>query len=288
MTSKCDCADEKTKSVPLNFWFSNNTQQDEQNKKKVDEIMVDVHMMYYRFLVIDMSYDELIELRDKLIDAERRIMKVRCIFMYPRPRYLKEYIDPVNEKIKSFIPDWYKTAEITMDADDELNGYKLFDTDKNGSILAYDLFLKLEKLYYEPNVMTEDEFYKEYDKIACSDWSKQDEHGECFGGFWKYPDGSYEKENAYRLSREANGKALFKLPYSHSLIFETIKIGCGNRYESVRYSNFLCEYVKKIIELKPPDSPILVVKTKPDITMDILGEKVVFKYDGKTYVPKEE
>jgi hypothetical protein len=242
-------------------------EQNKQKQQKVDNIMLRVHSLCYKLCIPwSMTYEELIDMRNELLETEYEIMRARRISVYPRPTYLKEYVDKVNEKLEEFIPEWYKTSKIKMSTDEEINGYKLEDTTRiDGLWFAYDYFLKLEKLYNEPNVITEDEFYEKYDEQACSDWSKQDEHGECFGGFWKYPEGSHEKENAWYLSRKANGNALFKLPYSHSLIFETIEYGCGTRQESVAFSNFMCEYVKRMIELKPPDAPIFVEKEKPQI-----------------------
>uniref|UniRef100_A0A6C0AEC5 Uncharacterized protein n=1 Tax=viral metagenome TaxID=1070528 RepID=A0A6C0AEC5_9ZZZZ len=102
--------------------------------------------------------------------------------------------------------------------------------------------------------MTKKEFMEKYDEEACSDWSKQDECGEC--------------GNASIFSREANGAALYKLPYSHALIFRTIEMGCCNRMESVKYSNTICEYVKRKLSNKTDEveKPIFI---KIDIQKNI-------------------
>ena len=196
--------------------------------------------------------------------------------IYPRPQIFTEFTDLVLEKLKEHIPEWFNTSKITMTDEEVVNGYKLYDTSKlTGLWFRYDYFLELEKLFNKENTMNEEEFYEKYDDIACSDWSKQDEHGECFGGFWKYPEGSYEKKNAYTLSRDANGKALYKLPYSHALIFETIEYGCGNRQESVRYSNFMCEYVKRIIALKIPNQETKAQQTQELLTQTLKKIEIV-------------
>lgn len=138
-------------------------------------------------------------------------------------------------------------TKIIMTQDDEVNGYKLYNIDDN--IFTEPYFNSLEKIWNENNNMTFEEFYEKYDDEACSDWSKQDEHGECYGGFWKYPKGSYEYENAYDLTRKKNGEKLYELPYPKEFLLHTIKLGCNNRQESVRWSNYICEWMKRKIDL---------------------------------------
>ena len=103
----------------------------------------------------------------------------------------------------------------------------------------------LTKMWKRNRIYTFEEFYQEYDELACSDWSKQDREGECYGGFYKYPEDSYERIHAYDLSRADNGKGLWELPYPKEVVMETVELGCYNRMESVNYSNFLCEWVKR-------------------------------------------
>ncbi len=124
------------------------------------------------------------------------------------------------------------------------NGFKLSDKD----IIVID-----NKLYYyyitiwskKENSMTFEEFEKLCD--FCSDWKKMDEHGECFGGFWNYPEGSYERENAGKLSYQKNIKCLWNLPWPKHFIIYTVKRGCNDRMESVRYSNEFCEMMYRSI-----------------------------------------
>jgi len=89
------------------------------------------------------------------------------------------------------------------------------------------------------------EFNEQCNSEMCSDWNKQDEHGKCFGGFWNFPEDSFERTNAYSLSGRKSILCLFKLPYPIPVLLKTIGIGCRNRQESVRYSNFLCEWLAR-------------------------------------------
>jgi len=69
-------------------------------------------------------------------------------------------------------------------------------------------------------------------------------------GYWLYPKGTPEKQNASNLTRTANGTALWNLPYSKEVVLKIIELGCGNRMEYVSYSNFLCEWLKWLKKLE--------------------------------------
>lgn len=140
--------------------------------------------------------------------------------------------------------------KITFDRD-EVNGYKL----NKSFTVGYDIFIEWKKIWDDKEEMTYEKFKDEFNGTACSDWAKMDKYGECYGGYWKYPDDSYEKENAWELSHEENCKALFDLPYPKRFILYTIDIGCSNRQESVPYTNLLCEYmVQQTLRLSNPKS----------------------------------
>jgi hypothetical protein len=47
-----------------------------------------------------------------------------------------------------------------------------------------------------------------------------------------------------------NGNVLIIIVYLFKITVETIRHGCGNFQESVKYSNFMCEYLKRILDLK--------------------------------------
>lgn len=127
-----------------------------------------------------------------------------------------------------------------------INGYETY-SGKNE--MKYSDFLECKNEWYRKESMTYDEFAEEFERTACTDWNKIDEFGESFGGYWKYPEGTYERENAYDLTRKRNCQKLFELPYSKSFLIYTTILGCGNRMESVRYSNHLCEIMKKKLQL---------------------------------------
>ena len=169
------------------------------------------------------------------------------LFCYPQITYFRDFYNAIDKLIKYYdLSPYYD--KLYMSDDDEINGYKLYTIENGSPIMRKEEFNEFVEIWSTSKEYTFEEFYEEYDNTACSDWSKQDRYGECYGGFWKYPDGSPEKENAYDLSREDNGKGLWELPYPKRFVLKTIEMGCGNRMESVRYSNFLCEWMKRKLE----------------------------------------
>lgn len=220
----------------------------DERERKRDEMDTEAVQIYIlcRTLECSLSIKELSDHADSIMEIQNRRNRLFRGLIWPRPQPYKCFINDIKNMISRKSPEWW-TIPIVMDHNEKVNGFFLHDIkeDVNNQMLFYSHFQELEILYNTPNTMTKEEFMDKYYGVACSDWSKQDECGECYGGFWKYPEDSYEYKNAWDLSRTANGEALYKLPYSHALIFETIELGCANRQESVRYSNSFCEYVKR-------------------------------------------
>lgn len=164
---------------------------------------------------------------------------------YPPIIYMREFYDLADEICKKY--DAKYSLELCMNESEVINGYKLYNV--NGEpIMNRCLYEECIALWKNNKQYTQEEFTDLYDSTACTDWAKMNDHGESFGGYWKYPDGSPEKLDAWNLTRTANGIALWNLPYPKEFVLMTIKLGCGNRRESVRYSNFLCEWLKRKLE----------------------------------------
>lgn len=170
----------------------------------------------------------------------------------PQPGPYHELIATLKKGMDAKMPSWYHIP-VTISSEEVVHGYQLMDLLElsHESIYLYPDFQVLEDLYHTVNIWSEEEFLEIYDEVACSDWSKQTECGECYGGYHSFPHDSYEYQNAHSLTRLANGKALYKLPYAHQLIFKTIELGCANRLESVTYTITLCEYVRRKLANKP-------------------------------------
>jgi hypothetical protein len=131
-------------------------------------------------------------------------------------------------------------ADLVIEKDEMVNGYKMIGSKE--PYMPEDMYNSIVEIWKNSkDCESIDEFLDKNE--FCSDWNKQDEYGECYGGYWKYPDGSYEKENAFRLSGRKNLMELYNLPYPDDVLIESVRIGCGCRRESVLESNMLCEWV---------------------------------------------
>ena len=126
--------------------------------------------------------------------------------------------------------DWFSFIELS----------KLY---KNSKVYSREDFFEICSIVFKIEFKTSLKFYfisyNAKNNMCCTDLSKIDRYGESFGGFWLT-----NKENAYELSQQDNFQGLYELPFPHDLIFKTIDIGCGNRKESVKYSNFLCYWIE--------------------------------------------
>jgi hypothetical protein len=155
---------------------------------------------------------------------------------------VRETPEPEWWKPSVFYDESYKSLHKSI----KVNGYEIESNYEIGC--SYVLYKDLIDDWNDKTEMSYDEFKEKYDDVACSDWAKMDRHGKCFVGFYDYPEGSYERENAFTLTREDNCKALYELPYPRHLIFITINIGCNLRLECVKFTNFLCEWMKRRIK----------------------------------------
>ena len=229
--------------------------------------------MMYRFTIIkSLKLNDLIILKQDIFFYNDYInipFKELYFNFHMKSPFSQEIIN-INNQINFLGGKTFKSP-LLISEEEDVNGYYLYEIIEGNNIMNYDTFTDYLKLWNKINLnvldglkdlpipsdilsiiakfsdMSDNEFIERFEKIACSDWSKQDKYGESYGGFWKYSEDSYEFKNAYTLSREDNLKSLLKLPYPREFILETINIGCNNRLESVRYSNFLCEWMKRKI-----------------------------------------
>lgn len=156
--------------------------------------------------------------------------------------------------------------DLIINNDEIVNGYELYKVEDGKPIMAKALYEELVQIWKKGEEMSFKEFYEYCNNEMCSDWSKMDKHGKYFEGYYDYPEGSNEREYAWNWTRRTNIVELFKLPYPLRLLLETIELGCSNRYESVRYSTFLCEWIRrKYSTLNEDDLPLRIVNLSNDI-----------------------
>jgi hypothetical protein len=218
-----------------------------ENKSLNEEITEFISNPIIDETIIKKTIEKLIKLQTNRIIYDRMQGSYFEYMGYMKRPYSGD-IDYLN---KLLIDNFYEKydKEIIMYETEEVNGYKLYNCENN--LLSVNYFNQMKELWFNNEENKKYDEYEDFEKWftdnTCSDWAKQDEHGNCFGGFWDYPEGTYEKENAWDLTLKANSRALYDLPYPRAVIVETVSIGCSNRMESVRYSNFICEWVKRKI-----------------------------------------
>jgi len=162
----------------------------------------------------------------------------------------------------------YDAIPLIIPEDEIVNGYEISARSGEHNFLIEEDYNLLIKIWLDidkyPNFSDVNSFMKACHRGKyqfCSDWNKMDEFGECFGGYWKYPEGSVEKENAYDLSFRKNILCIYSLPYPDHVLIKTVNWGCNSRQESVPFSNEICEWVRRKYNLMNPHGPELPIKT---------------------------
>lgn len=203
-------------------------------------------------VIESLSKEDLLKLKNTLVNLQTTFLKstgnIGTLDMgaYRGLIVFDPDIKRCNELLKRFSETNYNTdeAKVVMSEDENVNGYKLYNTHKK-DIFTEDMFMEYLEMWDDNKEMTLREFNKKFDDVSCSEWSKMDRHGECFGGYWKYPEGTYERKNAFSLCREDNMNGLYELPYPKEFVLMTVSMGCNTRLESVRYSNAVCEWYRR-------------------------------------------
>lgn len=235
--------DDQTIFVPLQFLFTQSQIPSYKPMFDYAEIENDIDIDS----IDNIEFDELSELFKKYSELSHKFIyntTSRCdldlgVYGFPRTTLYDDILNVINKKLNTFYP---KYNEIIIFKDTEkVNGYQLYNCKTN--LFTITDFFYFKKTIEEDKGMTFNEFEIEFEKITCSEWHKMDEHGESYGGFWQSDDDNI-RDRAGDLSFENNCKKLYELPYSNKLKLWTIEYGCSTRQESVRYSNFICNWIQ--------------------------------------------
>lgn len=191
---------------------------------------------------------DLAEIEDEIDERVRDALRNGMVVM--TPVWITRLLDAVERRRAMLDPDPFYCAPHPAFAEGEsVNGYELWPTPVDALVLDKATYYALAELWTSDaecsRSATFDEFFAEFDKQACSDWSQMDRYGAYCGGYWAAPEGSYERVNAYELTRVDNARALWELPYPKSVVLKTVQVGCHTHRESVRFSNYLCQYVAR-------------------------------------------
>lgn len=195
------------------------------------------------------SLTEAIQLKDDLYTLQRDYMGKRGFFIECGPRPFDADIQEVAEYINTKCPVWYKEPVVfeTLEMKIGKHTYKLPNY-ANEFKVSWDVYQNWLEEWNSKEKPTREEFLQWFATSTCSDWCKMDRYGECYGGPWKADRDSEEYKGAWDACRNDNGEALWELVeagYPAAFIRLTVDVGCGNRQESVPYSLFLCEWMRR-------------------------------------------
>jgi hypothetical protein len=199
------------------------------------------------------TYDEtkLRELQRVLTEEmnQRSLRRIEMMLFMPQQTCWEAALGEIDMLLQQRHAPHYdqRCTDVECSAGEVVNGFELYPVNKGVNIFQWELYKELSDLadQEQPDARSESAFADAMRSECCTDWHKQDIHGECYGGPWNAPEGSPERENAWELCMEQATAAMFRLPFSKDVLLRTIKIGCNNRLESVRYSNFLCVWIER-------------------------------------------
>lgn len=156
------------------------------------------------------------------------------------PHVFEEYYKKFYYEIKKHDPHpFYEKLMIFLQ--ENVNGYMLYNSE--GEMFSKDDFYELKSIWENNKQYTYSEFYDKYNNSTCTEWHKFDRNGEYYKGFYK----TMDHDEAWKLTFEDNCLGLWELPYPKEVILKTISHSCSRGIESVRYCNFLCEWIKRKI-----------------------------------------
>lgn len=196
-----------------------------------------------------MTLKELSDLKDDMFTIRNDVQRRNGLYFMPQPDTAE--IIEIKKEIAKRTPLWYtepvyKEDDFRVGIDCGLLEQVVLPIAREPDI-TYDIYLYL-KGFWNTHEMREswEDFFDWFQKNTCTDWCKQDVKGVCYGGPWAEKESNPERyENAWYICLEDNAKALYALHYPLEFIKKTIKMGCNSRQESVPYTVYLCEWMRR-------------------------------------------
>lgn len=231
-----------TEMTPIKFPFRFTKNKD---RNDIINSFANIEFIRSEFNVLNTinDIDRLIILANEMNMLHDFVMREETILYTPVNLFECDY-KKIENQCKNICPIYYTNVPQIKDTE-FINGYQLYDC---VTLFPYYMYYSWLRLWNKNDANLEETTFLElYYNTACTRWSKMDSNGNNFGCFWDLPKYTNEYKNAYFLTREKNGKLLWNLPFPKYFILETVNIGCNNLMDSVRYSNFLCEWMKRKI-----------------------------------------
>ena len=236
--------------IPLNFWFNSNKYDPHEEFAKLLETNSQFAECFNKTLFL--LYPQILKYHTN--DTTQDLLKLYESLDYMNSMIRnqgitsKSYFTPLYEKLwdllkENDVDEYY--CNLIMTKNDIANGYNLFEAKE--PIMRYDIFIGFRDMLLndEYKNITYDKFISKFEKCMCSEWHKCNRYGEYYTGFYEYPEGSIEKENAWQLTYEDNCKSLWELPYPKKLVLKCIKYLCNNHGHGANHINMMCEWIKR-------------------------------------------
>jgi hypothetical protein len=197
------------------------------------------------------SIDTLCHMKEQIRELQKSFPRSVMSMVRKMPYF--DDIDQINNQIKMVMMDhpYYKFKQsrdspigktdvlsnknLLTSSTEKVNGYSLYNIAYD--YFSYDEFEKIMKTWDDATEIDYETFHEWMSDEACTEWYKMDDHGDSYVGFWKFPEGSKEKKNAWQMTFDKNVKCLYDLPFGKSFLKWTINYGCSSGGESVRFSN---------------------------------------------------
>lgn len=239
----------------------------------------------------ELNYDDLCELENTLIELQKAIINDNILLALFNP--LSEDIEDVALRKSIIEMESFKEAEsfyldlLDIDSNESVNGFNLYDCDYN--LVDYTEFKSLKNMWIE-NVKISDDDMREW--INNLSWLKISWSLINKNGVIMHHDKSLVealKQNVQALIDlpylNNNIEAILSLPYPREVIKNSIIIGGDTPYDSPRYCNFFCEWMKRKImnkfmynEVVDYIQKIKVMSNKKITNKYLLAEIVELKY----------
>lgn len=147
--------------------------------------------------------------------------------------------DPLAARYYSLFP--------VMNKEEVVNGYHLYDIPKDDPTFPFSTFKILLDNQDGTPFMSDAELRQWLDVNCCYDWNKIDFDGVAYAGCFYRSDPP--DPDAFHKTRKMNIDALLALPFSRSIIMDSVEMGCKRRTECVRFSNFLGVWFERTMQL---------------------------------------
>jgi hypothetical protein len=196
----------------------------------------------------ELEYEDVCDLENKLIKLQQDVIKTNVLLSLFEP--LSEDLEAVRLRKSLIEIEKSKEAEIfhlkirDITEDEIVNDFKLYDCNYN--LITYTEYLRLKDLWIKNKQISDDDLKNWIMKLEWLNisWSFIDKNGNIMYEDKKLLE-SLKNGDIHSTYLYKNIDSVINLPYPREVIQNAILIGGDTRYDSPRYCNFFCEWMKR-------------------------------------------